>query len=207
MKTNKQNYDQYQKAYKKVQNIKGFYTHLTSFVLVIGVVIFINLKYSPEHLWFFYPLLGWGIGVVAHAIGVFEILPYFGKDWEQRKIEQFMENEKNNNNIKNNNMEDNTNEDKRYQEAIKHVKKIKGFYTHLAVYVVINCMIIIVNFQNLDLGESYFQFSNFTTAFFWGLGLLAHGLSTFVPSWFLGNNWEEKKIKELMDKDKKTNWE
>ena len=42
-------------------------------------------------------------------------------------------------------MENTNYDDLRYQEAIKRIKKIKGFYTHLAVYVVINIMIIIVN--------------------------------------------------------------
>jgi hypothetical protein len=100
-----------------------------------------------------------------------------------------------------------TQDEIKYQEALKRVKKIKGFYTHALVYVIINLMIVIVNIQNLDLGESYFQYQNFSTAFFWGIGLTAHGLSVFVPQWFLGNNWEERKIKELMEKEKNSKWE
>jgi len=95
----------------------------------------------------------------------------------------------------------------KYQEAVKRVKKIKGFYTHLAVYIVINIMIVIINIQNLDTGESYFQIRNFSTAFFWGIGLAAHGLSVFLPTMLMGKNWEEKKIKELMEKEKNNKWE
>lgn len=91
----------------------------------------------------------------------------------------------------------------KYEKAIKRVKKIKGFYTHLLVYIVINIMIIVVNIQNLETGESYFQFKNFFTAFFWGIGIVSHALSVFGPDLFLGNDWEEKKIKELMDKEKR----
>ena len=90
----------------------------------------------------------------------------------------------------------------KYESALKKVKRIKGFYTHLLVYIVINIMIIIVNIQELDKGESYFQFKIFSTVFFWGIGLVAHGLSVFGPDIFLGSNWEEQKIKELMDKEK-----
>lgn len=90
----------------------------------------------------------------------------------------------------------------KYENAIKRIKKIKGFYIHLLVYVVINIMIIVVNIQNLETGESYFQFKNFFTAFFWGIGIISHALSVFGPDLFLGNDWEEKKIKELMDKEK-----
>jgi len=89
-----------------------------------------------------------------------------------------------------------------YENALKRVKKVKGFYTHLIVYVIINIMIIIVNIQNLDKEESYFQLENFFTAFFWGIGIVAHALSVFGPNLFLGNDWEEKKIKELMEKEK-----
>ena len=93
-------------------------------------------------------------------------------------------------------------EQERYERALKRVKKIKGFYTHAVVYVVINIMIVIINIQNLNEGESYFQLHNFFTAFFWGLGLLAHGLSVFLPDFIMGQNWEERKIKEFMEKEK-----
>lgn len=96
----------------------------------------------------------------------------------------------------------NTQDEIKYQEALKRVKKIKGFYTHAIVYVIINIMIVIINIENLNEGESYFQFKNFMTAFFWGIGLVAHGLSVFVPSWIMGQNWEEQKIKEFMEKEK-----
>ncbi|BCY28660.1 2TM domain-containing protein [Flavobacterium okayamense] len=98
-------------------------------------------------------------------------------------------------------------EEIRYREAQKRVKKIKGFYTHSMVYLVINIMIVIINIQNLKDGESYFQVQNFFTAFFWGIGLLAHGLSVFLPDWILGQNWEERKINELMEKEKANKWE
>ena len=100
-----------------------------------------------------------------------------------------------------------TQDEIKYQEALKRVKKIKGFYTHAIVYVFVNIMIVFLNVKNLDLGESYFQFKNFMTAFFWGIGLLAHGLTVFVPNWIMGQNWEERKIKEFMEKEKANKWE
>jgi hypothetical protein len=93
-------------------------------------------------------------------------------------------------------------EEAKYLEAYKRVKKVKGFYTHAIVNVVINIMITIANVQDLDPGESYFQMHNFFTAFFWGIGLLAHGLSVFLPNFILGNNWEEKKINEFLEKER-----
>ncbi|MCL8009273.1 2TM domain-containing protein [Gelidibacter japonicus] len=104
-------------------------------------------------------------------------------------------------------METNYFEKERYERAKKRVQRITGFYSHLLVYVVINLMIVVVNVQRLDPGESYFQWQNFTTLFFWGIGLLAHGLSVFMPYIVLGKNWEERKIKELMEKERKSKWE
>ena len=98
-------------------------------------------------------------------------------------------------------------EDAKYYEAVKRVKRIKGFYTHALVYLVINLMFVVINYQNLGEGESYFQWHNFITAFFWGIGLLAHGLSVFLPGMILGSDWEERKIKELMEKEKNNKWE
>ena len=98
-------------------------------------------------------------------------------------------------------------EEAKYSEAFRKVKRIKGFYTHAIVFVVINSMIVIINIQNLETGETYFQWKNFQTFLFWGMGLLAHGMSVFLPGMILGNNWEEKKIQELIEKDKNEKWE
>ncbi|WP_394759620.1 2TM domain-containing protein [Flavobacterium sp.] len=104
-------------------------------------------------------------------------------------------------------MENKELEEIRYKDALKRVKKIKGFYTHLTVYVIINIMIVIINIQNLEIGESYFKKENFFTAFFWGIGLVAHALSVFGKNLFFGSEWEEKKIQELIEKDEKEKWE
>ena len=95
----------------------------------------------------------------------------------------------------------------KYENALKKVKKIRRFYKHLLVYVVINVMIIIVNFQNLEQGESYFQLKNFLTAFIWGIFIVVQGLSVFGSEIFFGINWEERKINELMEKEKNNKWE
>jgi uncharacterized integral membrane protein len=98
-------------------------------------------------------------------------------------------------------------ENDKYERAAKKVKRIKSFYSHLLVYIVINLMIVVINVQELDPGESYFQWHNFTTLGFWGIGLLAHGMSVFMPDIVLGKNWEERKIKEYMEKQKNERWE
>lgn len=38
--------------------------------------------------WVQWPLLGWGLGILGHAIGVFMPINYVGRDWEERKIKE-----------------------------------------------------------------------------------------------------------------------
>ncbi|MBL7886194.1 MAG: 2TM domain-containing protein [Flavobacterium sp.] len=85
--------ERYYQAKKQVEEIKGFYGHLISFVIVnIGLLV-LNLLTSPKHLWFFWPMLGWGIGLFFHGIKVFNFSPFFNKEWEERKIREYMERE------------------------------------------------------------------------------------------------------------------
>ena len=79
----------YHEAKKRVEEIKGFYFHLVAYILVNAVLIVINLLTSPEYLWFIWPIIGWGIGLVIHAFSVFSNL--WGKSWEERKIKEIME--------------------------------------------------------------------------------------------------------------------
>ncbi|MBK1894732.1 2TM domain-containing protein [Chryseobacterium paridis] len=82
----------YEKAAKRVKELKGFYGNLTSYCLVIPFLLVLNLLTSPYHLWFYWPMLGWGIGLVAHGINVFGI----GKNWEEKKIKELMDADKRN---------------------------------------------------------------------------------------------------------------
>ncbi|MDV7696677.1 2TM domain-containing protein [Chryseobacterium soli] len=77
----------YEKAQKRVKEIKGFYGNLISYCIVIPFLIIVNLVTSPKNIWFFFPMLGWGIGLAAHAMNVFAI----GKNWEERKIRKILE--------------------------------------------------------------------------------------------------------------------
>ncbi|MDO6526376.1 2TM domain-containing protein [Motilimonas sp. 1_MG-2023] len=75
-------------AKAEVQELKGFYSHLSTYVLVMLLLTAINLFFSPYYFWAIWPMLGWGIGIVNHALGVFNIWPKFGKDWEEKQIQK-----------------------------------------------------------------------------------------------------------------------
>lgn len=104
-------------------------------------------------------------------------------------------------------MENSIFEQERYERAKRRVARIRRFYIHAIVYVVVNVLIAILNMQNLQIGETYFVWDNLGTPIFWGIGLLAHGLSVFLPSLLIGKDWEERKIKALLEEEKQHKWE
>ncbi len=83
--------ERYKEARARVTAIKGFYIHLIAYVCVNGFLVAVNLITSPRTLWFYWPLLGWGTGLLAHGIDVFGFDGVFGKDWEKRKVRKIMD--------------------------------------------------------------------------------------------------------------------
>lgn len=81
----------YQRAKEKVEQLKGFYGNLISYCIVIPVLILINVNTS-DFQWFWFPMLGWGMGLTFHALETFG----YGKSWEERKINELMNKEDNN---------------------------------------------------------------------------------------------------------------
>jgi hypothetical protein len=80
----------YEEAKERVQEIKGFYVHLVAYVLVNIFLIVLNLLTSPGRWWFYWPLLGWGIGLGSHGATVFLGGGRWGRAWEERKIREIM---------------------------------------------------------------------------------------------------------------------
>ena len=101
-----------------------------------------------------------------------------------------------------------TTEGIKYLRAKKRVEKIKGFYVHLIVYVIINTFlsgIIIFGLMNDDgdsLGEVLQNFGVYSTWVFWGIGVFFHWLGVFGFN-VVGKNWEERKLKELIEEEER----
>ena len=70
-------------------------------------------------------------------------------------------------------------------------------YTHAMVYVFVNIMLFVINF--LTPGPWWFYWP----LIFWGIGLGAHALNVFGFGGRLGQDWEERKTRELMDKEER----
>lgn len=81
------------RARAHVRALRGFYVHVAMYVAVNLGLLAVNLLSSPDRLWFYWPLLGWGIGLVAHALRVFTV-PGFDGDWEERKVAEYKDRER-----------------------------------------------------------------------------------------------------------------
>lgn len=82
-----------ERAKKKVKEIKGFYIHLTCYIVVIPLLAFLNYS-TTSFLWVVFPAFGWGLGVMAHGIKTFDYKPSIIKEWEERQIRMYMEKDK-----------------------------------------------------------------------------------------------------------------
>lgn len=71
-----------------VKDIKGFYSHLINYTVVVLGLFIINFLTSPGYYWAWWAAFGWGIGLISHAISVFEVFSFFGADWEKKQIEK-----------------------------------------------------------------------------------------------------------------------
>ena len=78
------------KAKKKVRAKKGFYAHLTWYLAMMVVLFIINVTTSFGDWWFQFPVMGWGIGVFFHYIGIFGLpgLNFTNKEWEEHQLEK-----------------------------------------------------------------------------------------------------------------------
>lgn len=86
--------DDYVRARKRVDELKGFYYSIISYVIVIPFLYFIWRTFTPFTIqWFWFPLVFWGIGLVFNAYRVFVDQGALGAKWEERKIQEYMREE------------------------------------------------------------------------------------------------------------------
>jgi 2TM domain len=91
MATVPEDQDAYRRARRRVREIRGLYLHVAVFVAVNILLHLINFVATPKVYWAFWPLVGWGIGLLAHGLAAYRWMPFLGKDWEERKIRELMD--------------------------------------------------------------------------------------------------------------------
>ncbi|MEL4307774.1 2TM domain-containing protein [Joostella sp. CR20] len=91
--------EKYQIAKKRVDNLKGFYWHLTIFIIINTYILvnsYISSTYNNHDFWnlgTFSTLFFWGIGLFFHAWGVFGTRFVFSRNWEEKQIKKYLEKE------------------------------------------------------------------------------------------------------------------
>lgn len=85
--------ERYQRAKQRVDRLKAFYWSLGMFVLV-NLLLFAIDALTGGGWWFFWVTIFWGFGVVVQAVTIFGPFGGASRNWENRKIQQYMEEDK-----------------------------------------------------------------------------------------------------------------
>lgn len=83
----------YEVAHKRAEELQGYYIHLSVYVAVnLGLFLINALTRDGGTWWFYWPMLGWGIGLVVHTLVTFGGV--FSDEWRERKARQLYEKER-----------------------------------------------------------------------------------------------------------------
>lgn len=75
-------------AFAHVRRLRGFYLHLSKYVVVVTLLVLVNLVASPHRWWVQWVIGGWGIGLLFHASRVFRPDWLLGAAWERAQVEK-----------------------------------------------------------------------------------------------------------------------
>ncbi|MFY0631291.1 MAG: 2TM domain-containing protein [Flavobacteriaceae bacterium] len=185
------------KAEKRVKDIKGFYTHIAATPLLIPFIIFINLQTVPQFQWFWFFIAAWGVGLLVHWFVVFGFLKSrLNEEWKQKKIKEIMEE-----GYQTASPESESDQIQQlfYIRTKKRVKEIKGFYAFLIVTII---SISLVTYINLKFVPDFHFFWFVVLGMLFALFMMWLGIFGFSKLG-LGIDWEQKKIRKIMEEEKK----
>ena len=93
----------------------------------------------------------------------------------------------------------NENEQTAYRRAHQRMQELKSFYSHLAVYIVANLGMFLINILTTP-DVLWFVWPLLG----WGVGLALHAFWLFAGDWFFGKDWEDRQIRKIMEKQKRS---
>lgn len=96
----------------------------------------------------------------------------------------------------------------KYNRAVKRVKQLKGFYSHLYVFIGVNLILLALNSNwlyqllpaNFNLKPYYFNWVK-ANILFWGAGVAIHALFTFKNNLYFVKKWEKRQIEKIMKQE------
>ena len=94
----------------------------------------------------------------------------------------------------------------RFKKAKDKVENLRSFYIHFACYIIFNTTITTIKIiDDLDEGktlqEALFDFGSVAMWLIWGIGIGFHAFSVYGFDYFLGKNWESKKLQECLEEE------
>lgn len=100
-------------------------------------------------------------------------------------------------------------QEERYIKAKERVNKLKSFYIHLSVYVIINITMLLLIYSGYDNKIDFWHVGSFFTPLGWGVGLAIHALIVFGPNLLFLRSWERKKLDQFIAEEQGNNnqWE
>lgn len=93
METNNSTNTKLENAKKQVKRIKGFYIHAIVYICVNLMIIVSNSILAHKSFADadgYMTALFWGFGLLAHAMSVFAPNFILGRNWEERKIQEIL---------------------------------------------------------------------------------------------------------------------
>lgn len=86
--------NRYLRAKERVAEMKKFYTSLVFYIVFMVFLGWLNYYTNQwRYMWFLWAAFGWGIGLVFQAAKAFNWAPFMNKNWEEKKIKEFMDKE------------------------------------------------------------------------------------------------------------------
>lgn len=89
MKFIENNEGKYRRAKERIEAIKGFYTNVLAYCIVIPFLAFLNYN-TTAFPWAIFPAIGWGIGLFGQGLLAFGYSSLWNKNWEEQKIQELM---------------------------------------------------------------------------------------------------------------------
>ena len=80
---------QYLEAQKHVRARRGLYVHAMLYAIVNATLLAVDAL-TPGGWWFFWPAIGWGVGLAMNALAVLGEERWLGAAWERRAIERYL---------------------------------------------------------------------------------------------------------------------
>jgi transcriptional regulator with XRE-family HTH domain len=79
---------QEEEAFAAVRSLRGFHLHLARYLIIVPALLAINLIVTPQRMWVYWVMGGWGLGLLLHAARTFQPHSFFGPQWERQQVEK-----------------------------------------------------------------------------------------------------------------------